>query len=170
MWIPPWDVAVEVDILCCNTTSATRFSVAIKHDLSVASESIARNGGFRQFRVSTKLRSAPRLTSSRCIAYDYSGWRTYGITEDSTDSSYIRQGFSQETSAIMNMALCILHGANLLQRLSGETIASSVFLVNLLRHKALKGNTPYYRMFGTVRAFIFRASSSAECLFKSKDM
>ena len=160
----------EVDILCCKTISATPILSNPMFDLSVASESIARDRGFRQFRVSTKFRSAPRSTSSRCIASDYSGWRTYGITEDSTDSSYIRQGFSQETSAIMNMALCILHGANLLQRLSGETIASSVFLVNLLRHKALKGNTPYYRMFGTARAFIFRASSSAEYLFKSKDM
>ena len=49
---------------------------------------------------------------------------------------------------IMNMTRCILHEAKLPKQLWGEIAATSVFLINRLPLKALKGDTPYYRMFG----------------------
>ena len=48
----------------------------------------------------------------------------------------------------MDMTRCIINEAGLPKHLWGEIAATSVFLINRLPHKALKGDTPYFRMFG----------------------
>ena len=60
-----------------------------------------------------------------------------------------RNGISERDGrAIMNMTRCLLHEARLSKHLWGEIANTSVLLINRLQHKALKGDTPYSRMFG----------------------
>eukprot|EP00752_Nemacystus_decipiens_P017171 g15384.t1 len=76
--------------------------------------------------------------------------KTTGIVQQFTSPHTPQQnGISERDGrTIMNMTRCLLNEANLPKHLWGEIAATSVFLVNRLPHKALKGDTPYYRMFG----------------------
>eukprot|EP00752_Nemacystus_decipiens_P005704 g5162.t1 len=76
--------------------------------------------------------------------------KTTGIVQQfSSPHTPQQNGISERDSrTIMNMARCLLNEANLPKHLWGEIAATSVFLINRLPHKALKGDTPYCRMFG----------------------
>ena len=59
-----------------------------------------------------------------------------------------KNGISERDGrTIMNMTRCLLHEARLPKHLWGKIAATSVFLIKRIPHKALKGDTPYYRMF-----------------------
>ncbi|CAB1109566.1 unnamed protein product [Ectocarpus sp. CCAP 1310/34] len=76
--------------------------------------------------------------------------RTTGIIQRfSSPHTPQQNGISERDGrTIMNMARCIINETNLPKHLWGEIAATSVFLINRLPHKALKGDTPYFRMFG----------------------
>ena len=46
------------------------------------------------------------------------------------------------------MTRCLLNEGNPPKHLWGELVATAVFLINRLLHKAIGGDSPYYRMFG----------------------
>eukprot|EP00903_Cladosiphon_okamuranus_P012044 g11309.t1 len=77
-------------------------------------------------------------------------YKTTGIIQHfSSPHTPQQNGISERDGrTITNMTRCLLNEANLPKHLWGEIAATSVFLVNRLPHKALKGNTPYWRMFG----------------------
>ena len=76
--------------------------------------------------------------------------KTTGIVQQfSSPHTPQQNGISERDGrTIMNMTRCLLNEANLPRHLWGEIAATSVFLVNRLPHKAIKGDTPYWRMFG----------------------
>eukprot|EP00903_Cladosiphon_okamuranus_P019947 g18331.t2 len=76
--------------------------------------------------------------------------KTTGIVQQFSSPHTPQQNDISERDGrtIMNMTRCLLNEANLPKHLWGEIAATSVFLVNRLPHKALKGDTPYRRMFG----------------------
>lgn len=76
--------------------------------------------------------------------------KTIGVVQSFTAPHTPQQnGISERDGrTIMNMTRCLLHEARLPKQLWGEIAATSVFLINRLPHKALKGDTPYYHLFG----------------------
>ena len=76
--------------------------------------------------------------------------KTTGVVQTFTAPHTPQQNGNSERDGktIMNMTRCLLHEARLSKHLWGEIAASSFFWINRLPHKALKGDTPYYRMFG----------------------
>ena len=95
-----------------------------------------------------------RLRTDNGKEYVNSDFRDYcktnGVEKNFTPPHTPQQnGISERDGrTIMNMTRCLLHEAHLPKHLWGEIAATSVFLINRLPHKALKGDTPYYRMFG----------------------
>ena len=97
---------------------------------------------------------ARRLHKDDAKEYVYSYFRDYCKTTVVVQTftaphTSQRNGISERDGrTIMNMTRCLLHEARLPKHLWGKIAATSVFLINRLPHKALKGNTPYHRMFG----------------------
>ncbi|CAB1104474.1 unnamed protein product [Ectocarpus sp. CCAP 1310/34] len=95
-----------------------------------------------------------RLHSDNRKEYVNSAFRNYckttGAVQTFTSPHTPQQnGISERDGrTILNMTRCILNEARLPKILWGEIAATSVFLINRLPHKALQGDTPYYRMFG----------------------
>ena len=94
-----------------------------------------------------------RLHTDNGKEYANSDFRDYckttGVVQTFTAPHTPQQnGISERDGrTIMNMTRCLLHEARLPKHLWGEIAATSVFLINRLP-KALKGDTPCYRMFG----------------------
>ncbi len=76
--------------------------------------------------------------------------KTTGIVQQfSSPHTPQQNGISERDGrTIMNMTRCLLNENQLPKHLWGEIAATSVFLINRLPHKALRGDTPYFRMFG----------------------
>ena len=95
-----------------------------------------------------------RLRSDNGGEYISSSFRDYckttGIQQQFTAPHTPQQnGISERDGrTIMDMTRCLLNEANFPKHLWGELAAIAVFLINRLPHKAIEGDSPYYRMFG----------------------